>query len=72
MRIISLQQRDFARDMHMSDCVIIAFEAINLLDKKQYGGNITLKVDIRKAFNILDWNFFNSGASQFWFCDCIL
>lgn len=22
----------------MSDCVIIAFEAINLLDKKQYGG----------------------------------
>jgi len=56
-QIISIEQRGFVRDCNISDCVILASEAINSLDKKQYGGNIALKVDISKAFDTLDWNF---------------
>lgn len=56
-RIISIEQRGFVRDRNISDCIIIASEAINSLDKRQYGGNIALKVDISKAFDTLDWNF---------------
>lgn len=45
MRVISPQQRGFVRDRNISDCVIIASEVINLLTKKQFGGNIAIKVE---------------------------
>jgi len=57
VRIISIEQRGFIRDRKISECVILAYEAINLLDKRQYSGNIALKVDIAKAFDTLDWIF---------------
>jgi len=76
MRIISPQQRGFVRDRNISDCIILASEVVNLLTKKQFGGNIAMKVDIRKAFDMLDWNFLldvlrQFGFSQF-FCNWIL
>lgn len=57
MRIVSINQMGFLRECNISDCVIIASEASNLLDKNNFGGNLALKVDIRKAFDTLDWNF---------------
>ncbi|XP_039686942.1 uncharacterized protein [Medicago truncatula] len=50
-RIISVEQR--------------ASEAINSLDKRQYGGNIAIKVDISKAFDTLDWNFLIDVLNNF-------
>ena len=47
--------------------MILASEAINLLDKRQYGGNIALKVDIAKAFDTLDWNFLLEVLRKFGF-----
>lgn len=70
MRIISPQQRGFVRDCHISSCVILALEAINLLTKKQYGGNIAMKVDIRKTFVTLDWNFLLFVLKSFGFETC--
>jgi len=57
MRIISPQERGFVRDRNISNFVLLASEAINMSSKKQYGGNIAIKVDIRKAFDTLNWNF---------------
>jgi len=57
MRIISIEQRGFIRDRNISECVIVASEAINVIDKRQFGGNVALKVDIKKAIDTLDWNF---------------
>jgi len=51
---------------------IIASEVINLLTKKQFGGNIAIKVDIRKAFDTLDWNFLLAVLRQFGFNDLLL
>jgi len=34
-----------------------ASEAVNLLHKKTYGGNTTLKIDVRKAFDTVNWQF---------------
>ena len=66
----------FVRDRNISDCVIIASEMINLLTKKQFGGNIAIKVDIRKTFDTLDWKFLLAVLHQFGFnnlfCDWIL
>jgi len=66
MRIILPQQRGFIRDRQIFDCVILASKAINLFTKKQYGGNIAIKVDIRKTFDTLDWNFLLSVLKVFW------
>jgi hypothetical protein len=66
-RIISPQQRGFIPDRHIADCVIIASEAVNVLSKKSYGGNIALKIDISKAFDTLDWNFLLAVLKQFGF-----
>jgi len=67
MRIISIEQCGFIHDRKISKCVILASEAINLLDKRQYGGNIALKVDIAKAFDTLDWNFLLEVLRKFGF-----
>jgi hypothetical protein len=56
-KIISGHQKGFIRDRHISECICITSEAINLLDKKSFGGNLALKIDIRKAFDTLDWDF---------------
>jgi hypothetical protein len=74
-KIISPQQRGFIPDRHISDCVIVASEAINVLQKKRYGGNLALKIDIKKAFDSIDWPFLLSVLHQFGFsivfCDWI-
>jgi hypothetical protein len=37
------------------------------MDKRQYRGNVTMKVDIKKAFDTLDWNFLLTVLHQFGF-----
>ncbi|XP_019435225.1 PREDICTED: uncharacterized protein LOC109341721 [Lupinus angustifolius] len=34
-----------------------ASEAVNLLDHKTLGGNLALKLDVKKAFDTIDWRF---------------
>jgi len=38
-----------------------------MIDKRQYGGNVTFKVDIKKAFDMLDWNFMVAVLQKFGF-----
>jgi len=75
-RIISTHQRGFIPGKHIHDCILTASEAVNALHKKAYGGNIALKIDIKKAFDTLNWRFLlhilnRFGFSQV-FCDWIL
>lgn len=35
----------------------ITSEAVNLLQNRSFGGNIALKIDIKKAFDTMDWDF---------------
>ncbi|WJX51727.1 hypothetical protein P8452_37896 [Trifolium repens] len=52
--IISEEQMGFIHDRNIKDCLCIASEASNLLHKKSYGGNLALKIDISKAFDIFE------------------
>jgi len=67
MRIVSVEQQGFIKERNISDCVILASEAKNCMDKQQIGGNISLKVDISKAFDTLDWEFLIAVLTQFGF-----
>ena len=65
MHIISIEQRCFIRDRNISECIILASEAINLIDRRQYGVNVAMKVDIKKAFDTLALNFLIAVLHQF-------
>lgn len=66
-KIITEEQRGFIKDRQISECLCIASEAINMLDHKQFGGNIALKFDVRKAFDTIDWQFLLKVLSAFGF-----
>ncbi|KAI9168887.1 hypothetical protein LWI28_003367 [Acer negundo] len=56
-RIISPQHFGFIRDRHIEDCIALASNCVNVLQKKCYRGNLAMEIDIRKAFDTLDWSF---------------
>ncbi|XP_019431934.1 PREDICTED: uncharacterized protein LOC109339025 [Lupinus angustifolius] len=64
-KIISKQQRGFIKDRHIHDCICIASEAINLLDHKTLGGNLAIKLDVKKAFDTIDWKFLKDTLHAF-------
>lgn len=42
---------------------------VNIIHKKTFDGNVMLKVDIVKVFDILDWSFILKVFKQFSFSD---
>ncbi|XP_019447216.1 PREDICTED: uncharacterized protein LOC109350434 [Lupinus angustifolius] len=66
-KIISKQQRGFIKDRQIKDCICLASEAINMLDHKVFGSNLAIKLDIKKAFDTLDWNFLLDTLHAFGF-----
>jgi hypothetical protein len=65
--IISQEQRGFIKGRNIKDCICLASEAINLLNRKSYGGSLALKIDISKAFDTLEWPFLLKVLKQFGF-----
>ncbi|KAF1886388.1 hypothetical protein Lal_00045620 [Lupinus albus] len=52
--IVFSQQRGFIKERQILDCLCSTSEAINLLDHKAFGGNMAIKIDIKKAFDTMD------------------
>jgi len=65
--IISPEQRGFIRGRNITDDICVTYEAINHLYHKTFSGNMAFKVDISKAFDILEWKFLLSVLSMFGF-----
>jgi len=40
-------------------------EAVNLLGQKVFGGNITFKIDISKAFDTIEWTLLVVSVNAF-------
>ena len=66
-RIVSPYQFGFIQDHHIEDCVALASDCVNMLDKKCYGGNLAMKIDICKTLDILDWFFLRKVFQAFGF-----
>jgi len=56
-RIVCPQQRGFIPGRQALDCILLAFEAVNLLGHKSFGGNMAIKIYISKAFDTMEWTF---------------
>jgi len=55
--IASVEKRGFIQGRNIKDGICLASEAINLLQKISFGGNLALNIDISKAFDTIDWKF---------------
>jgi len=67
--IISKEQIGFIKGRNIKDCISLTSEAINLLDKKCFGGNLALTIDVSKAFDTLRWDFLIKVLKCFGFND---
>ncbi|XP_019460170.1 PREDICTED: uncharacterized protein LOC109359931 [Lupinus angustifolius] len=54
-------------DRHIQDCVCLASEPIDLLDHKAFGGNLAIKLDVKKACYTIDWKFLLDTLQDFGF-----
>ena len=65
--LISNQQNGFVKGRHIHNSIGITSECFNMLDRKNFGGNIAIKLDIAKAFDTLDWGFLLKVLTAFGF-----
>lgn len=66
-KIFSPNQRGFIIGREIGDCICLASEDINLLDRKSFGGNLAMNIDIKKAFDTIDWRFLLKVLNSFGF-----
>ena len=52
-KIVSHNQFGFLYGRYIEDCIAIASYCFNALDKRCYGGNITMKIEIRKTSDFI-------------------
>ena len=65
--LISKEQRGFIKGRNLKDCIALTSEAINVLDKKSFGWNLAMKIDVSKAFDTLSWEFLIYVLEKFGF-----
>ena len=57
----------FLKNHNISDCIAGASEGVNMLNKSYFGGNMSMKIDIKKAFDTLEWSFLLDVLEAFGF-----
>ncbi|XP_057779860.1 uncharacterized protein LOC130998459 [Salvia miltiorrhiza] len=55
--IVSANQFGFISGRSIQECILLASEGVNCMERSIQGRNMALKVDIRKAFDTLSWDF---------------
>ena len=55
--LLSFHQFGFVPGRRIHDCIALASEGVNSLNIRHLDGNIALKVDIKKAFDTVSWDF---------------
>ena len=63
--IIVNNQAAFIQGRSISDCVAIVNERVQIIDRKVFGGNVGLKLDIKKAFDSINWDFLLEALYHF-------
>lgn len=61
--LISENQSAFVSGRNITDNVLVAFEILHFMKRKNYGpeGEIALNLDVSKAYDRVDWGFFEGS-----------
>ncbi|XP_042486147.1 uncharacterized protein LOC122066409 [Macadamia integrifolia] len=68
-RLISDEQGAFQKGKIIHDNIIVASELANLMFSSTRGGDIGIKIDIRKAYDTIDWKFIFQVMHRFGFSE---
>ncbi|VFQ88761.1 unnamed protein product [Cuscuta campestris] len=66
-KLISPEQGAFQKGKTIDDHILLAQEAIHGLDRKVFGGNLIIKIDMAKAFDCMNWSFLEGTLRAFGF-----
>ncbi|VFQ98696.1 unnamed protein product [Cuscuta campestris] len=66
-KLISPEQGAFQKGKSIDDHILLAQEAIHGLDRKVFGGNLLIKIDMAKAFDYMNWSFLEGTLGKFGF-----
>ena len=62
-------QFSFIKGRSIHQCIAIASDMVNVLDKSSFRGAMAIKVDIQKAFDTMEWGFLLNVLRKFGFCE---
>ena len=65
-RLISDEQGAFVADRSIHDSIALTQELVQSIDQGRLEGNIILNLDMEKAYDRLDWEFFEGSADEIW------
>ncbi|XP_057811347.1 uncharacterized protein LOC131025566 [Salvia miltiorrhiza] len=65
--IVLANQFGFISGCSIQECILLASECVNCMERSIQGRNMALKVDIRKAFDTLSWEFVDVVLDSFGF-----
>ena len=68
-RIVLPNQYGFIRGRRIQECIFVAYKVVNQLEKKNSGRNMIIKLDIRKAFDSMSWDFILVVLESFGFSE---
>ncbi|VFQ90194.1 unnamed protein product [Cuscuta campestris] len=68
-KIISEEQAAFQKGKSCDDHILLTKEALHHIDKKVFGGNAIIKIDMAKAFDRMDWGYLEHILKGFGFSD---
>ena len=57
LRVVSPQQSGFVKGRHISDNLLLAQEIVMDIGKLSCGGNVVIKLDMKKAYDRVSWCF---------------
>ena len=69
--IISKNQSAFVAERFITDNFMIAFESVHFLKRRKQGkeGIAALKIDMSKAYELIEWKFLEDMMRKLGFCD---
>jgi len=52
--LISKEQKGFIASRNISECIYVASEVVSMFTNRSFGGNMAIKIDIRKTLDTFD------------------
>lgn len=56
-KIVSKEQGGFIEGKSSQAHIMLASKMVNEMDRKKFGGNAVIKLDISQAYDSLNWSF---------------